>query len=578
MTLSLAISLVAAVISAAATGAILTQDPRQTVNRLAALLLGGATWWSLCAAGHALASGPEEALWWERAGAPGWIFIGPLGLHVMLTIVPHAPAAARRMVPFFYAGALGFLAASWLGSWVLVPGERTAWGWAQGHGPGFTAWYAFTMAHVLPAIALGLSTLWRSPSASERIQVVWLAAGIAVPLCVASTTDVLLPMLGAAPVPLGAFSFSLLGATIVWSALRYGYSPLAHGSFSRQILDAHPDGVALVLMNGSVETASDGLARLVGAGAASLSGRPIAELLDPCPLDPPREVHELEASLRTCDGRFIPVAVSTRTFRDKRGLEYALVVVIRDLREVVGLRARLVTSGRLAAIGQLAAGIAHEINNPMAFVRTNLSLLRSHWERLAKGAASPEEREELLAEGDELLAESLEGVARACAIVRDINSFSHAGSGERESVDLDALLENALRVASPHLDPGIRVERCFGEVPPAIGASQELKQVFLNLILNAAQATGGRGTVRIVTAAEGGEVVVRVEDDGCGIPEAAMEKIFDPFFTTKPVGKGTGMGLFISYQIVKRLGGEIRVESQAGAGTRVSVRLPAWRG
>ena len=578
MSLYVAISLAATVISASAAGAILTHDPRQTVNRLGALLLGGGTWWSVCSAGHALASGPAEALFWERAGAPGWIFIGPLGLHLMLTIVPHAPRAAWRALPFFYAGALGFLGATWSGSWVLAPGARTAWGWAQGHGPGFTAWYAFSMAHILPAIALGLFTLWRSPSASERVQVIWLGAGMAIPLVVASTTDVLLPMLGAAPVPLGALSFSLLGATIVWTALRYGYSPLAHGSFSRQILDAHPDGVALVRMDGSVATASDGLARLVGTDASALRGRFIAELLDPCPVDPPREVHELEASLRTREGRLIPAAVSTRIFRDKRGLQYALVVVIRDLREVEGLRARLVTSGRLAAIGQLAAGIAHEINNPMAFVRTNLSLLRSHWERLAKGPASPEERDELLAEGDELLAESLEGVARACAIVRDINSFSHAGSGERESVDLNALLENTLRVAAPHLDPAIRVERCFGEIPPALGAIQELKQVFLNLLLNAAQATRGRGTIRIVTAAEGDQLVVRVEDDGCGIPAAAMEQIFNPFFTTKPVGEGTGMGLFISYQIVKRLGGVIRVESEPDTGTRVSVQLPAWRG
>jgi signal transduction histidine kinase len=292
-------------------------------------------------------------------------------------------------------------------------------------------------------------------------------------------------------------------------------------------------------------------------------------------MDPRSEIPYTESVLRNAEGREIPVAVTSQMLPDRRGLDFAHLVVIRDLREVAALRSQLVTSGRLAAIGQLAAGIAHEINNPMAFVRTNLSLLREHWESLQKDPMpDPEERSRVFVEGEELLEESLEGVARACAIVRDINNFSHAGSGRREHVDLHALLQNVLRVAAPHLHGSLDVECDFAPVPTAWGASQELKQVFLNLVLNAAQAMGSEGRLRVTTRREAEHVLVQVSDNGCGIPEGSMEKVFDPFFTTKPVGEGTGLGLFISYQIVRNHGGDLTVESNPGDGTTVTVRLP----
>jgi PAS domain S-box-containing protein len=574
VTSSLVIALAAALIATGAAAAILAQDARQTVNRLAALLIGGVAWWGVCDVGRVTAPDAEWALFFARASAPGWSFVGPLALHLLAMLQVPRPRPAVRVLPFSYAAGAGFVAVSFLSPWMYGSAEPAGPGWHVPPGPAVLLVLAFTMAHVLPVMALGISLLRRSPSPSDRAQVLWVAVGIALPVVCIPITNVLLPLFDRPTLRLGSLSFALFGAVIAWTAHRHGYSPLARGGFARQILDAHPDGVALVLLNGIVGSASAGLTRLVGAPAAALEGRSIAELLDQPLAEPPREVQELEAALRLADGQAIPASVSTRILQDRKGLDFALVVVIRDLREVVALRSRLVTSGRLAAMGQLAAGIAHEINNPMAFVRTNLSLLRNHWERLAKDPVSKEERNQLFGEGDELLAESLEGVERTSAIVRDINSFAHAGTGERTSVDLHALLENVLRVATPHLGAGITVQRDFGDVPPAFGGAQELKQVFLNLILNAAQAMGGAGTIRITARTEDDRVVVRVQDDGCGIPPESMEKIFDPFFTTKPVGEGTGMGLFISYEIVRNHGGEIRVESAPGTGTAVSVRLP----
>jgi two-component system NtrC family sensor kinase len=129
-------------------------------------------------------------------------------------------------------------------------------------------------------------------------------------------------------------------------------------------------------------------------------------------------------------------------------------------------------------------------------------------------------------------------------------------------------------VASPQLPPGCRIERCYQEVPEVVGSPQELKQVFLNLLINALQSMDGEGAIRLGTAYRSGWVVVSIEDQGQGIPDDAIEHIFDPFFTTKPVGEGTGLGLSISYQIVRNHGGEITVDSQPGAGTVFHVALP----
>jgi len=165
-------------------------------------------------------------------------------------------------------------------------------------------------------------------------------------------------------------------------------------------------------------------------------------------------------------------------------------------------------------------------------------------------------------------------VDRVAAIVRDVKSFSHSGEAVLETVQVNGLLEAVLRVASPQLRYGATIVRDFGEIPPLRASSQQLQQVFLNLLMNASQATGDRGTIRLATHCRGARVIVDVEDDGHGIPPEQLGRIFDPFFTTKPVGEGTGLGLSISYQIVSRHGGELSVESTPGAGTRFRVELP----
>jgi signal transduction histidine kinase len=244
--------------------------------------------------------------------------------------------------------------------------------------------------------------------------------------------------------------------------------------------------------------------------------------------------------------------------------------------ERAALEDRLRQVQKLEAIAQLAAGLAHEINNPMAYVRTNLNLLRADWDELRKQleAEGQTERAARLAECDDLLAESTEGVDRTIAIVRDVRDLAHGAVAPAEPVDLEEVIDEALRVCCSQAGPGVRLERRKGELPQVQGSPGRLRQVVVNLVVNAIHAVEGEGLVRVVTERRGRQVVVTVEDDGPGIAPETRARLFEPFFTTKPVGQGTGLGLYVSYEIVRAHGGEIRVDSEPGRGSRFEVRLP----
>jgi len=392
----------------------------------------------------------------------------------------------------------------------------------------------------------------------------------------AIVTEVLLPQAGVRCPHLGSIAYAVLAAAILASFRHFGFSLLAAGDVARDVLDALPDGIALLRGDGVVRSANATLGRLLEAPPRSLEGLRLAERLSGG-VDPAAPGPERRCDLATVGGRRVPVAVAAHPLVDRRGRELGVVCTMRDLSEVVALRERLLLSGRLAAVGELAAGIAHEINNPLAFVRANLSMLMQHWDAIAVGLekGDADALAALLAEGEELVEESLEGVDRAVAIVRDVRGLAHGGTSRREWADLHAQIEGVLRMASPQLREHICVERRWGAIAPVRCAPQQLQQVFLNLVMNAAQAISDRGTIAIETAPDGPDrVVVHVSDDGAGIAPEHLERIFDPFFTTKAVGEGLGLGLPLAHGIVRSHGGEIRVESRPGPGTRFSVHLP----
>jgi signal transduction histidine kinase len=248
--------------------------------------------------------------------------------------------------------------------------------------------------------------------------------------------------------------------------------------------------------------------------------------------------------------------------------------------ERAALQDRVRQAQKMEAVGQLAAGIAHEINNPMAYVRSNLCSLRDEWEERSSALLRDVVDSGRLIDSDEIremIDDSLEGVERTIEIVRGLSEFSHSGgarSTEWKVNDLRALLDRALRVASAHAPSGVTFEQeCKDEVLCFCSANQ-ITQVLVNLLVNAVQAIGDRGAIRLTTGREGSEVFVRIEDDGPGMSEVTRRRLFDPFFTTKSVGEGTGLGLSVSYEIMRSHQGEIRVQSEPGAGASFEIRLP----
>jgi signal transduction histidine kinase len=561
---------------------ILARDPESSPHRCAAALLFGGTWWGLCEALWTLAPNAATALVLLRISAPGWIAVGPVCMHLFLATERRSAHPLRRLLPFAYAGAGIFLLVEWLepllasGPFLTEGMTRVPWGYAYVPGPAYWLWYSFTVLTSSAGIFAAVADLRAGASPAETRQTPWLGTGIGIPLLIGSTTDGLLPLLGI-PLPrLGVASFAVFGALVTWSIHRFGFSLLAPTAFAGQILESMPEGVALATPEGRIRVANPSLAALLEVPLASLLDRPLQSFLPGIGLSASSSLREMECELEAPSQR-VPVALSAAPLRDKLGAELGLVLVVRDLREVVNLRTRLLTSARLAAVGELAAGIAHEINNPLAYIGANLRALREHWLTLAEawhGDGVKADFAELFDEGAAMLDDSLEGVERTAVIVRDVRAFSHAGSDERERFDPNALLDRALRVAAPQLRRAARIERDYAEIPPAFGSRRELEQVFLNLIVNAAQAIDGTGVVRVRTSVVDGLIEIAVADTGRGIAPEHIERIFDPFFTTKPVGEGTGLGLSISHEIVRRHGGRIDVVSEPGQGTEFRVHLP----
>ncbi len=275
--------------------------------------------------------------------------------------------------------------------------------------------------------------------------------------------------------------------------------------------------------------------------------------------------------------------------------KYARLVtaIERELRDRIlraeraKLQEQLLISDRMVSVGTLAAGVAHEINNPLAALMANLDIATHDLLRLIDDVAAtdsdgawPDGTGARLLEIAEPLRDAREASDRVRSIVRDLMIFSRSHDEEKvAAVDVRRVMESSLRMAWNEIRHRARLVKDYGDVPPVRANEARLGQVFLNLLVNAAQATpegrADKHEIRVVTRAEGSDrVVVEVRDSGAGIPEAIQARIFDPFFTTKPVGVGTGLGLAICHRIVTQLGGEIHFESQVGKGTVVRTVLP----
>jgi PAS domain S-box-containing protein len=256
---------------------------------------------------------------------------------------------------------------------------------------------------------------------------------------------------------------------------------------------------------------------------------------------------------------------------------------------------QLLQSERMASIGQLAAGVAHEINNPVGFVNSNLGSLQRYMQEMFRLLETfekmqndlPQEQQQqiiqlkkeidlafLRTDVNDLLTESIDGLKRVTRIVQDLKNFSHVDEADRQWADLEAGLESTLRVVWNELKYKAKVIKEYGNIGQIECFPFQLNQVFMNLLINASHAIENQGTITIRTGQDDTQVWAEVQDTGKGIQPEHLGRIFEPFFTTKPVGKGTGLGLSLAYSIVKKHLGRIEVQSEVGKGSVFKVILP----
>jgi len=386
------------------------------------------------------------------------------------------------------------------------------------------------------------------------------------------------------------------------------------------IVESSEDAIISKTLDGIIVSWNAGAQRIYGYAAEEVKGHPISMLAPPARFDEVLQIRErtkrgehvdhYETVRVRKDGKPIHVSLSISSIKDAAGKIIGISEIVRDLTERKHLESQLALARKLEAIGQLAAGIAHEINTPMQYVGDNTrflqdafhdleELLKSNTQLLAasktgtvtpelvtqvEAAAAAADLAYLSVETPKAIRQSLEGIERVTKIVQAMKEFSHPGTEEKVETDLNRAIDTTITVARNEWKYVAELVTDFDPaLPPVPCLPGDFNQVILNLIVNASHAIAAvagdgspdKGTITVSTRHEGDWVEIRVCDTGTGIPEAIRSKIFDPFFTTKEVGKGTGQGLAIAHSvIVDKFGGTLTYETTAGKGTTFIIRLP----
>jgi PAS domain S-box-containing protein len=396
------------------------------------------------------------------------------------------------------------------------------------------------------------------------------------------------------------------------SALRRAESSLARSEAMYRLLVASSrDVISRHGASGELLFTSPAVEELSGWAPGDLVGRNLRDLVHPEDLDGlPGGVGDLGAdggewTLRVLhrQGHWVWVESTSTVLRDDQGRVSEVLVCTRDITARRAREAASQQESKLESLGRLSAGLAHEINTPIQYVGDNARFLAEAFkdlmglvalyrqtmtdqtavpwaDRLPVMRRAEEEMEigYLETEVPSAVEQTLAGIDRVARIVRAMKTFSHQGHEEQEPADLNEALAATVTVTRHQVNQVADLELELGDLPPVRCNLADLNQVFLNLIVNAADAveeTGQRGTIRVRTVVDGGDVLIAVSDTGNGIPEDIREKVFDPFFTTKQVGRGTGQGLPLARSVVHEMhGGKLSLDTHPGAGTTLTVRLP----
>ena len=519
------------------------------------------------------------------------VLMSPLFLVMMGYFARHPAfeqgrAATLSLAVVFGLFCLAFLSNDWHG---LVATNRAAAlaGEHPSHWAGPLYWAAQLWIGIADAVALTLCgwAAWRGRTSIERGRPLLVLGAIVLPvLAHFAYVGRWLPLdftlaPGAAGLAVVLFALAIPSHGVLESPADRAPGPdraraqgLVLADAAGTVLDANAAAESILgrgrdgLRGGRLETIFEAL----GAGS---DGEQLAERIAALPLVGAR----LAGELRTADGRTIEVTAGAL---GSVGSQPAGRFVSLEDRTLQRQNERLLRERqKLESVGILAAGVAHEINNPLAFVRANLAHLRTLASRVEKlvglEAAGPDAD---LLELETVVDESLEGVVRITRIVNDMLHFARVAGEASEPVDVNDVIRTALRLAAFDRNNAVVVEeRLANGLPPVRGSANRLVQVLLNLLLNANQALAGRPSAQVVAESgrEGRNVIVQVRDNGPGVPEPHRHRVFDPFFTTRAPGDGTGLGLSIAFDIVREHGGELELGTAPEGGACFTIRLPA---
>ncbi len=385
---------------------------------------------------------------------------------------------------------------------------------------------------------------------------------------------------------------------------------------TRDIIENINSALIVVDLAGRITFANPAAERILGGAEGDLGGRQVedwfarsgqvANPIEECLVSGTRS-RGAETYLQRGDGQWIPVGVSCSPRLDASGRSQGVVAVFQDLSDHKELELQVRQTEKMASIGRLAAGVAHEVNNPMGFIHANLHQMSEYLGDLERYFDATQRLQLAAIEGDseviraaaedvavvareidldfvrsdfeKALLESGEGAERIRHIVRDLRDFSRPDLPARTPADVNQAIDSTANIVYTMMKHSVVLEKDYHDLPKIEAYPMQLKQVFMNLLVNAHQAIEARGkpepgVIRIETDTIGEEIVIRISDTGIGISPADQSRIFEPFFTTKPVGAGTGLGLSTSFNIIDRHGGRIMVESEVGRGTLFEIRLP----
>lgn len=570
-----------ALLVSAAFGAVsIAWDSERRATRSMGAIFGCTALWAGVELGASLESDPVRALAWQRWMHLPVLLLGPSLLWAFAEALPATRLRCLRLAAggAFVGLILGIGAA-------LVPGTIESLepngfgGWMPRYGP--LSFALMPLATLLPgwaAIEAVELRRRRGLVRVERVRTAAFGAGIALTLVLVATTEVLLPVLEVGFPRCGPL-LTAGTAALLWLRVLHVGDDLAitPSGVARALLAKLHDGVVLVDPEGVVLFVNARFAALSGRTQAELVGAPLADRLDASPEALRRGLEDAEARLRRADGDPLPVALTSAPVRNAAGGLVGLVVVVRDRREVDLLRAKLLGSGRLAAIGELAAGIAHEVNNPVAFVRSDLNLLARRLAELRGRLGTVPRREGdaiVFERAGERIASALEAIERVAEVVRDVREFAHAGGAGQGGSDPRAVVEGAMRLARLHRgdDVTLELERTIGS--ERLENGQELKQVLLGVLRVLVESVERGGAVAAELEVASGGLEIGLRAGPLREPASCLGRALFPRRPEDRREPEAHFGLTTAVELLDRLGGSMAVETPSERELRLALRLP----